>query len=109
MSKILFEYDPSRGLRIDYEETGDGQIVLHYTQDVEPVLDINAAKRSAGRDYYAADTDMWKVASIPIVVQYEWVRRYGITDVTLPEYQPLLAKLLNDPEWRYLKTAEVII
>ena len=108
MSKHFFEYDAFRGLRIDYSETDDG-LALHYTQDVEPLLDLNKAKQNAGRSYYAADPDMWKVASIPIVVQYEWMRRYGIPDVTKPEYQPLIRKLLNSNEWRYLKTAEVMI
>jgi hypothetical protein len=107
--KHFFEYDPERGLRIDYEELEGGKIALHYTQDVEPVLDLNGHKRNAGRAYFASDPDMWKVASIPIVVQYEWARRYGVRDVTAPEYQPLLRRLLNDPEWRYLKTAEIII
>ena len=108
MSRRLLEYDAERGLRIDFEADGEN-FHLHYTQDVEPLIDMNKAKQSAGRDYYARDPDMWKVASIPIVVQYEWARRYGITDVTKPEYQHLLRRLLNDPEWRYLKTAEVII
>ena len=108
MSEYFFEYDPFRGLRIDYIETDDG-FALKYTQDVEPLLDMNRAKQSAGRSYYAADPEMWKVASIPIVVQYEWARRYGINDVTRPEYQDLIRRLLNSNEWRFLKTAEVII
>jgi hypothetical protein len=47
-------------------------------------------------------------ASVPITVQYEWIRRYGV-DPLAPEHQDLLARLLNDPEWRYLKTQDVII
>jgi hypothetical protein len=109
MSKILFELDPARGLRIDYEELEGGGVALHYSQDVEPVLDLNKDKRNTGRSYYAHDPDMWRVASIPIVVQYEWARRYGIRDVTAPEYEPLLRRLLNDPEWSYLKTAEIVV
>lgn len=109
MSRRLFEYDAERGLRIDWIDNHDGTFSLDYQQDVEPLIDMNKAKQAAGRDYYARDKDMWKVASIPIVVQYEWAKRYGITDVTKPEYQHLLRRLLNDPEWRYLKTAEVMI
>lgn len=104
----LFEYDPHRGLRIDFEDLGDGQFALHYEQDVEPLLDSNKAKQSAGRDYYARDNEMWKVASVPIAVQYEWIRRYGV-DPLRPENQDLLRRLLNCNEWRYLRTAEVII
>lgn len=107
-ARRLLEYDPSRGLRIDFESTGDGEFHLHYTQDVEPLLDENKAKQSAGRDYYASDNEMWKVASVPVTVQYEWIRRYG-ADPLLPENQDLLRRLLNSNEWRYLKTAEVIV
>ncbi len=108
MGKRLFEYDAERGLRIDYEDMEGGGFALHYSQDVEPVLDFNKAKQLAGRDYYASDPDMWKVASIPVTVHYEWIRRYG-TDPLAQGNEKLLERLLNDPEWRYLKTAEVII
>lgn len=107
MSTRLLEYDAERGLRIDFIADGD-KFHLKYTQDVEPLLDYNKAKQSAGREYYASDNEMWKVASIPVTVQYEWLRRYGV-DPLHPEHHDLLARLLNDPEWRYLKTAEIII
>lgn len=108
MSRRLLDYDAERGLRIDYEDMRDGTFVLHYSQDVEPVLEINKAKQKAGRDYFASDPDMWKVASVPVTVQYEWLRRYGV-DPLAQGNEKLLARLLNDPEWRYLKTAEVYI
>lgn len=106
-TRRLLEYDETRGLRIDFEADGD-QIHLHYTQDVEPLLESNKAKQLAGRDYFASDADMWKVASVPVTVQYEWIRRYGV-DPLLPEHQDLLARLLNSSEWRYLKTAQVYV
>ncbi len=108
MGKRLLDYDAERGLRIDYEALEGGGFALHYSQDVEPVLDFNKAKQKAGREYYASDPDMWKVASIPVTVQYEWMRRYG-ADPLAQGNEKLLERLLNDPEWRYLKTAEVII
>jgi hypothetical protein len=107
MRRVL-EYDAERGLRIDYHGNGDGTFSLSYHQDVEPLLDCNKAKQSAGRDYYASDPDMWKVASVPVTIQYEWIRRYGV-DPLKPEHQDLLARLLNDPEWRYLRTSEIVI
>lgn len=107
--KRLLEYDASRGLRIDYVGHGDGTFSLQYTQDVGPLLDLNKARRSEGRSYYAADGDMWRVASIPIVVQYEWARRYGIMDVCAPEYKSKVVQLLNSSEWRYLKTGDIMI
>lgn len=106
--KRLLEHDQHRGLTINYVGHGDGTFSLEYVQDVEPLLDENKAKQSAGREYYARDKDMWKVASVPVTVQYEWIRRYGV-DPLKPENEKLLARLLNDPEWRYLRTSEVIV
>lgn len=108
MTRRLLDYDEYRGLRIDYEDMKDGTFALHYVQDVEPVLEMNKAKQKAGREYFASDSEMWKVASVPVTVQYEWMRRYG-ADPLAQGNENLLARLLNDPEWRYLKTAEVII
>lgn len=107
-TRRLLEYDPFRGLRIDFESLGNGEYALHYEQDVEPLLDENKAKQSYGREYYAHDDEMWKVASIPVTVQYEWIRQHGV-DPLRPENQDLLRRLLNSNEWRYLKTAEVIV
>lgn len=90
-----------------WEDTGNG-FLLHYEQDVAPILDSNKAKQSAGRDYYASAKDYWKVASIPINVQYKWMIEDGI-DVTNEDHWPRVARKLNDPDWRYLKTAEVIL
>lgn len=105
MSRRLLEYDPSRGLRIDFESLGDGQYALHYEQDVEPLLDHNKAlqgesinRRSEFRHY----------ASVPIAIQYKWIQEYGV-DPLAPEHQDLLKRLLNSNEYRYLRTQEVII
>lgn len=108
MSRRLLEYDPHRGLRIDYEALEGGKFALHYSQDVEPVLDMNKTKQNYGRDYYAHDSDVWRVASIPVTVRYEWIKTYGV-DPLAPENNKLLARLLNSNEYRYLKTAEVIL
>jgi hypothetical protein len=105
--KTELSYDPESGLRVEYEDTPEG-CLLHYSQDAEPILELNKAKQSAGRAYYARDPDMWKVASIPIGVQMKWLIEYGI-DIYNEDHWPGVRRLLNDPEWRYLKTAEIII
>lgn len=107
MSKRLFDFDPETGIRIDYEDTADG-FNLHYTQDVEAILEENKKKQSAGRDYYAHDDEMWRVASIPILVQYKWLTEHGV-DVMNQDHWPKVRQLLNSSDYRYLKTAEVII
>ena len=106
----------SRELLIDREDTGvrtyfeeqDGNVLLHTEQDAEPILDLNKKKRDLGRAWYAADPDVHKVASIPNGVAMQWLTRYGV-EAWNPEHMDRVRRLLNDPEWRYLKTAEVII
>ncbi len=108
MTKRLFDYDPNTGIRIDFEPTEDGGFKLGYTQDCEDILQLNHDKRGMGREYYANDKEMWRVASIPIMVQFKWLTEHGV-DALDPDHWPAVKKLLNDPEYKYLKTAEVII
>jgi hypothetical protein len=107
MSKRFFDHCPMTGVTEWYEET-DAGFNLHYEQDCEPIVEMNKAKQSAGRAYYAKDNEMWKVASIPITVQYQWLTKHGV-DIMNKDHWPGVKRLLNDPEWRYLKTAEIII
>ena len=103
----LFDYDPMTGVRTLYEDTPEG-FQLKYEQDVEQILELNKTKQKMGREYYANDPEMWRVASIPVVVQMKWMIEKGV-DVYNADHWPAVKKLLNDPEWRYLKTAEIII
>ena len=95
------------GLTTTMEET-EGGFLLRYEQDAEPILDLNHAKRSMGRAYYAEDPDLHRVASVPLGVAYQWLAKYGV-EAWNPDHIDRVKRLLNDPEWRYLKTAEVII
>lgn len=108
MTRRLFEYDPYRGIRIDWEDTEGGGFALHYTQDCEPILDSNKAKQAEGKAYYAQDRDMWRVASVPLIIQMKWITEHGV-DVLNPDHQEGVRRLLNSNEYKYLKTAEVII
>jgi len=106
--KRQLSYDPLTGIREVFEATDEG-FNIHTTQDVEPIIEMNKAKQSMGRAYYARDPDMWRIASIPITIQHKWLVEHGIKDVTDPYYWPKIRQLLNSSDWRYLKTAEVII
>lgn len=105
--KRLLDYDPDTGI-IEWFEATDEGFNIHYEQDVEPILDLNKAKQAEGRAYYARDKEMWRVASIPILVQYKWLHEHGV-DVMNRDHWPKVRQLLNSSDYRYLKTAEVII
>jgi hypothetical protein len=107
MSKRLFDYSPDTGITEWFHDTPDG-FAISYEQDAEPIVELNKAKQAAGRSYYANDPDMWRVASIPIVIQYKWITEHGI-DLMNRDHWPAVRRLLNSSEYRYLKTAEVMI
>lgn len=74
-------------------------------QDVEPFLRRNRAL--ADSDEYrrkGLKNDMLHVASIPIGVQYKWLKEYGV-DVFNKEHLPRVKSLLNSPDWKYLRTS----
>jgi len=74
-------------------------------QDVESILDGN--KTLQNDTGYTADgikDGMWHYASIPLIVQLRWLTEYGSDQWPLKQgNEKLLFKLLNSPEWKYLK------
>ncbi len=81
----------------------DGSFALRRTCDATAAIEANKALSGDG-DGYSPSRDLRRVASIPIGVQFEWMRRYG-ADPLAKGNETLLRRLLNDPEWAYLRTA----
>lgn len=106
--KRLLDYDELSGVSVYLEGHGEDGFTIHHTQDAEPILEQNKIKQSMGREYYARDKDMWRVASIPVGVQMEWLTKHGV-DVYNQDHWPKVKQLLNCSDWRWLKTAEIII
>ncbi len=105
----LLDVDPLTGVKTEFIGSEDGDsFSLRYSQDCEPILDANKAKKSMGRDYYARDDEMWRVASIPASIQMKWMVENGV-DTLNPDHWQAVKKLLNDPEWMHLKTADITI
>lgn len=102
----LLDSDPLTGMLTwhDYDEATDTTFIS-YEQDVEPILDAN---KSAANDASGRMGDMVHVASIPTSVQLKWFAEKGV-DVLNPDHKQAVAKLLDDPEWRYLKCREIIL
>ena len=67
------------------------------------MLDTNR-KLQNENDGYSKSREVRRVASIPAVVQQEWVLKYGYNPVTATD-KTLLRKLLNSYDWAYLRTA----
>jgi hypothetical protein len=105
----FFDYDPLTGAveTFDYDESSDTAII-HRSADVQPIIDRNKALANHTDGWTSAEKDMRHAASIPIEVCLLWLQRYGIC-AWKKEHWPKVRQLLNDNEWRYLRTNEFII
>lgn len=80
-------------------------IAIEHVQDVEPILEWNKAARS---DEQRGDWGR-HIARIPNVIYVRWLHEEharGNTSLRLftSEFDLIVQKKLNDPEWAYLRT-----
>jgi hypothetical protein len=111
MEKRLLDHDPTTGVTewFHYDSMSDTTYV-ESTQDVTPIRDGNRALAN-DEDYWkhGMKQDMAHYASIPVIVQLRWYNEYGpVNWPMLPQNSKLLFRLLNSPEWRYLKTTNKV-
>jgi len=91
--------------KFNYDHETDN-VILHSTQDVQPLLELNKKELNNDSMYGGVATSgMRKVASIPLIVIEKWKRELGI-DIMDKNDMPKIKKLLNDPEYRWLRTHE---
>jgi hypothetical protein len=103
--KRLLDHDAFSGLTTWHEyDVSTETTLLHYRQDVEPLLDAckrdnNHADRGLGNGTH--------VASIPSSVQLKWLVEKGV-NVLDPNHQPAVARLL-DGEYKHLKRLPIML
>lgn len=107
MSKRLLSTDPVTGLMTwhDYDPQTD-ETIIGYSADSKPVIELNKemqkssdfTKKGIGRDF-------WLYASIPVEVQLDWLINKGV-DILNKDHAKKVFQLVNDPEYRHLKTTE---
>lgn len=100
----FFDHDPELNQTefFHYDES-TGDFAIETRQDVAPILDNNKRQWNDG-DGYTPSREMRKIAEIPLVVLEKWKNELGI-DWTNKNHAPAVRRLLNDPDWRYLRTA----
>lgn len=77
-----------------------GEYAYEVMQDVTAVVEHNRILYNQGK--VGTDT-MTCVATIPMGVIYGWIQEFGV-DPTKKGQEDLLKRLLNDPEYLYLRT-----
>lgn len=113
MRKRLIDYDPTTGVATYHAHDAMARkTYIETVQDVAPVLERNKAIQNMddggarGLTEYSRKgikANWWHVGEIPNVVMEKWLRDYGVNALK-SDHWPKVRKLLNDPEWRYLRT-----
>lgn len=99
---VHYATDPDGTKRFAKEDTDGTHIRLE--QDISQVLERNLQERNLN-DGYSKSREFRRVARIPSAVQMKWLLEEG-WDCYKPECADKLMKKLNDPDWRYLRTAD---
>jgi hypothetical protein len=91
---------------VDFRFHQDGsKVAIEHVQDVEPILERNKMLRGEEQK-----SDWGRhVASIPNVIYMKWLdeeHARGNTSLRMftPEFDLIVQKKLEDPEWAYLRT-----
>jgi hypothetical protein len=102
-------YDGATGEETIFHRHHDGSWSVETRADISDVLDHNKELQNHGPRPGSLDTPwMRKVASIPPVIIVKWLNEYGINFYD-PDHEQAWVKLLNDPEWRWLRTDNSVI
>jgi len=79
--------------------------IQHRSEDLTKLLDQN--KRLQQEDHHIKD-ELRLSARIPVTIYYEWKNKFGV-DLYDKNHAPAVRKLLNSPDYRYLKTTSRVI
>ncbi len=107
--KQFLSHDPLNAItqHTDYDH-GTDTLLVHSEGEYDSVLELN--KKMANDTDYTKDgirSEFWHYASIPPIVQMKWLVEKGV-DVWKKEDAKKVSQLLEDPEYRYLKTTNKI-
>jgi len=103
MAEII-DVDPWSGATttLDYDEDTE-RLIVKTLCDVQPVIDRNKALENHSDGWVDEAHTMRLAASIPVTVALKWLQEYGVS-CWRKDHWPAVRKLLNDPEWRHLRT-----
>lgn len=104
--KRILDVDPLSGAVSTYEyDHSEDRGIITKTLDVSEIIENNKALQNDGTGGWNDSREYRRVASIPMSLVELWRQIYGV-DPLREENEPLLRRLLNDPDLRFLRTAE---
>lgn len=102
----ILDHDPITGMSVSFEYNHDNDTVtIGHHQDASAILEANKLvqldtelhQRQNKRETWA------RYARIPNIVIMEWLHKYGV-DFNDKNHWPAVVKLINDPDYRHVKT-----
>lgn len=115
MSRVL-DIDPFTGIVETFSyDAGNDAITLTRTQDVTAILDRNKALQNDTSEHWKdrskgteSGIDMRLGAIVPNIIIEKWMRDHGV-NIFDKEHLTAARRLINDSDWRWLKTVDVKI
>lgn len=109
--KRLLDYDKFSGIATYHEYNSlTNETTIQSVQDVEPYIEQSKElKKDEDYSRNGIKNEMWHYARIPLGIQMEWLKKYGKeNDPMRKGNEKLLFKLVNSPDYGYLKTTNKI-
>lgn len=107
MKKFRTERDPYTGA-IEHYYWDDMEKKMHVKRefDASRVLELNKRQQANAIDQRYGNQMAHHEARIPNEIVYKWRKEYGVNVFSKdPWHQKKVKQLLNDPEWRYLRSS----
>lgn len=100
----VFSAEEGGGVATSLKVEGD-RLLIRHTQDVEGILDANAALRNDRAATTLANGNMHHVASVPMIVLQTWAKEAGVK-MDDPAFKEVVKRKLCDPDWAKVRTRE---
>jgi hypothetical protein len=91
----------------DYDHVEDDLLIVN-RQECDSIISGNKKLLTDGTDGYTPSREMRRAATIPNIILEKWHKEDGIRWWDSEDAPKLLAKL-DDPEWRWLRTAPGVL
>jgi hypothetical protein len=110
----LIDHNPHNGLKKYLGDNPDDPegLLVRYEQDAASLKAILDANKSAQAESWDKRSEVWHAGHVPIGVMYEWKVKYGVDAwkyASCEETRRKVNRLLNDPDYRYLRVRNFII